>query len=89
MNKNLTKIEACEVLGLVTYDVAIPQSFFDQLLSLAPDEHPLGHFVWCYDEAKLFGAPRPLTPRGIELLTKYNEVYKTQYPTNVRVIDVE
>jgi len=81
----MNKQDACSILGIVVFDTALPQGFFDELTSVTPS-HPLGHFVWSYDDSTLLGAPRPLTQKGVEILKAYNERFGTQYDTNVRVI---
>jgi len=48
-----------QVYGLKTFDTAIPQPVFDDCL--AKGFNPYGVVVWCYDEAKILGAPFPLT----------------------------
>jgi hypothetical protein len=84
----MDKNEAAAILGLSVWDCALPQGFVDQCRErLSLDDYVPGHFVWCYDDAAVFGYPRPLSARGIEILTRYNAAFGTQYQTEFRVID--
>jgi hypothetical protein len=82
MNKN----EAAAILGLSVWDCALPQGFVNECCAFSL-EHVPSHFVWCYDKESVLGYPRPLSARGIEILTRYNAVLGTQYETQFRVID--
>jgi len=94
MNVKLTKIEACELLKINTYDTAIPQEFFNKMQEIfdnmietkMKNESPLNHFVWSYD-INSFGSPRPLTIIGLIALDKYNEKYNCNYNTEIKVLD--
>lgn len=66
---NLDQLAAAK--GLRTYDTALPQEWVDRF---AADTgfSPVGHFVWSYDEAVMFGAPVALTPEGEAAWAKFD-----------------
>jgi hypothetical protein len=82
----MTKRECCDKLGVQTYDTALPQSWFEEMWSITGDS-PLPHFVWCYDGNSILGYPRPLTARGLVMLTTYNLKHGSSYQTNLSVIN--
>lgn len=87
---NITVGKACELLKLKTYDTAIPQSFFDEMQAMFPNEYFCA--VWCYDAfadgSKCFsGYPRPLTQDALYKLMDYNEKFLTRYPVEFETID--
>ena len=53
--------ERAEELGLVTYDTAMPQGWFDEAIKFGVN--PCGHIVWGYDHG-LYGEPVALTIEG-------------------------
>lgn len=61
--------ERAEELGLAVYDTALPQPWFDAVLTATRfGEHPYGfnpsgHVVWGYDKG-LYGEPVALTLEG-------------------------
>lgn len=87
LEASLSKREAVQELGIdeQKIDYAIPQSFFDQMLDLFPGQNWAG--VWSYEQAKVYGEPRPLTKKAQEMLKKYNSHHKTRYPTDHKVLD--
>ena len=87
---DLSKSNVCDILGIKVFDTALPQSWFEQMCDIfeGSDKNPLGHFVWCYDVGKWFGAPRPLTVEGAMALAMYNGKYDTSYPVNEPVINL-
>lgn len=55
-----------KALGLNIYDTSLPQSWVDELHNRLEGLHhqnwnPYGQFVWCYDNASIFGYPVALT----------------------------
>lgn len=58
--------DRCKELGLAVYDTALPQPWVDS--ARAYGLGVLGHFVWCYDGAGVFGAPVALTLEGESML---------------------
>jgi hypothetical protein len=69
---HLTKDQAAKLLGLQTYDCALPQPWLDRaakvLSAVGANTEGIGVYdmllssvVWSYDQAKLMGAPHPLT----------------------------
>ncbi len=63
--------ELAALHGLKVYDTALPQSWYTKFTEFTKC-NPVGHIVWCYDVAKVFGAPVGITSTGQILL----EVYK-------------
>lgn len=64
----ITLDQTAESLGLQTYDVALPQGWVDMIYR----HHgvwPASHFVWSYDQSKIFGAPVPVTGVGKHIAT--------------------
>lgn len=61
----------CKALGLKTYDIALPQGWFDEFFRFT-GESPCGIIVWCYDKS-VFGLPTPICCKGERLLSEYNE----------------
>ena len=60
--------------GLTTFDTALPLGWYDDVHSktgLWPQNYG---FVWCYDNAKVWGEPWPLTPQAKVLLRYYEAV---------------
>jgi hypothetical protein len=80
----MNKAEACKMFGIEVYDTALPQEWFDFMSGIFPDV--LAHFVWSYDESRIFGAPRPLTEIGCSMLITYNERRGSRYKVNYRVL---
>lgn len=62
--------EAAEALGLKVYDTALPQDWVNDFYEKTA-VWPAGMFVWCYDEAKTWGEPYPLSMDALKLLLKY------------------
>jgi hypothetical protein len=82
-----TKDEAAKLLGLHTYDTALPQPWLDDIVAkVKPREKPsvdfyrlvLSSFVWCYDDSWL-GYPYPLTVRAFAWLKAYDEIQGSHY----------
>jgi hypothetical protein len=75
-----TKGEAAQAAGLKVYDTALPQDWLDDVVNrLAPfgpqpartqiyETIRIGT-VWCYDTARVFGAPVALTDEANRLLS--------------------
>ena len=82
----MTKGQAVELLGIKSFDYAIPESFNDTMLKFI--ECPPSNFVWLYDGGSCFGYPRPLTEKGRSALIEYNEANGTAYDTEVKVLDI-
>ena len=64
---------AKEILGLETYDTALPITWCDSVKK-ETGEWPYG-FVWGYSKG-IFGFPIPLTPKAIKLLERYSNAVK-------------
>ena len=54
--------ERAAELGLTTYDTALPQDWFDDVIRMC-DHNPGDHIVWSYDDS-LMGEPVALTLCG-------------------------
>ena len=94
-----TKDEAAKLLGLKSFDTALPQNWLDETcLQVAakfmsdkaevPDDiywTILGGTVWCYDEGSIFGYPVVLTEKAHTYLSKI----VLGYPLNQTVIKME
>lgn len=52
MSPNITMGELAKLTGMVTYDYALPQSFFDAYMTRFAYA-PRG--VWCYDDKRILG----------------------------------
>jgi hypothetical protein len=68
----MTVREMAEILGLKTWDGALPQDWFDSFLRVT-GVSPFGQFVWCYDFARSYGEPIALTAEAQHLLARYNK----------------
>ena len=78
-----TKDQAAKLLGIKTYDCALPQPWLDAVVdglkSEVPEEQDLygmllTSIVWSYDQAKIFGGPHPLTVQAYGLLKKFDDL---------------
>ena len=88
-HRNTTKQEAAELLGIQIYDTALPQPWLNEvagnLSSLDVDASGklydilLTSLVWCYDQAKIFGAPYPLTLKAWAYLKALDMKTGTHY----------
>lgn len=58
--------ELAKEKGLKSYDTALPQPWVDSAKEAGHDV--LGHFVWSYDGAGVFGEPVALTSEGRAML---------------------
>jgi len=75
-----TKTEAAMRLGYETYDLSLPQRFFDTMMKILRNMgvdviNPSAHFVWVYEDkdgSYTFGVPGPLTEIGKRGLEVYN-----------------
>lgn len=54
--------------GYVVYDTAIPMDWARKFTDRTGGINPMGLIVWCYDIAKMGGAPAPLTDYAASLL---------------------
>ena len=63
--------DAAKMLGLNTFDGALPQQWVDHVYEMTGFEAPRLGMVWCYDVAKVFGEPVPLTTAALVLLRWY------------------
>lgn len=61
------------IAQLKTFDYALPQEWFDNALRVT-GINPAGHIVWCYDDAKMFGAPMPIDEIGDTILADFSNV---------------
>jgi hypothetical protein len=86
-SKPVTKKEAAELLGLQTYDAALPQKWLDDfvdylirsLKKFDVYDRVLSSFVWCYDGGSVMGYPRPLTNQAFDWLQGYDITNGTHY----------
>jgi hypothetical protein len=62
--------EAAKALGLRSYDTALPQDWVDEF-EARTETSPLGHFVWSYDGAGIFGRPVALDLEAERLLADF------------------
>ena len=53
LSGSISKEDAAKMLGLTTFDYALPQSWFDKMQKIT--DKALSCFVWCYD--KVDGMP--------------------------------
>jgi hypothetical protein len=53
-------------MGLEAYDTALPQMWVDEMRDKGHDVR--GHFVWCYDIARVLGLPVAMTPEGESMI---------------------
>ena len=74
---DVSKKKAAELIGLLTFDFALPQNWLDAVSGILMRRNPeatevyheiLGNVVWCYDYSPILGAPYPLTVKGFALL---------------------
>ena len=69
--------ERAKELGLKSYDTALPQEWVDDVYR-ETGVYPAGMFVWCYDDARVWGAPVPLTEESVELLARYQQACESR-----------
>lgn len=82
MPKTFQEIADERLGSFVTYDWAIPQPVFNDILRRT-NRNPSGHIVWLYDNhAKIFGRPFGLTLLGSILMRICN------YPEEELWVDV-
>lgn len=75
-----TRSEVAMRLGYSSYDLSLPQRFFDSIMQIltlmgAKVTHPWAHFVWVYEDKNgsyTFGIPGPLTEVGRKAVEVYN-----------------
>ena len=65
----ITIRERAEAIGIVAYDTALPQTWFDSVTKIT-GRTPVG-FVWSYDKHRLFGRAYPLTEDALDQLIEY------------------
>lgn len=86
----ITKSEAAKLLGLKSFDTALPQdwldSFVEGIASKLKLDRPakiklydksLSSLVWAYD-GNPFGGPYPLTPDAVKLLELHDDSYASK-----------
>jgi len=86
----LTKSEAAKLLGLKSFDTALPQDWIDDFVEgiaskLKLDRHDkaklydkaLSSLVWAYD-GNPFGGPYPLTTDAVKLLEMHDSSYASK-----------
>ena len=87
---HLTKDQAAKLLKLKTYDCALPQPWLDRaakvLSAVGANTEGIGVYdmllssiVWSYDQAKIYGAPHPLTLKAWGLLKMLDILDGTSY----------
>ena len=74
-----TRREAVARLGYKKVDYALPQDFFNPMMSILKGmkveaDNPIAHFVWVYDNNS-FGEAGPLTEIGKKALKRYNYLW--------------
>lgn len=75
-----TRSEVAMRLGYSSYDLSLPQRFFDSMLKILRNMgvdviNPIAHFVWVYSDKNgsyTFGIPGPLTEVGRKAVEVYN-----------------
>ena len=67
MTIEMTIQERCKQMGLKSYDTALPQPWVDDM-RYKHGVDVLGHVVWSYDNAGVFGKPIGLTPEGVAMV---------------------
>ena len=76
-----SKSDIAKLLGLVTWDTALPQNFVDAVYELT-GENVSFHAVWCYDDGtggkQIFGRPVPVTREGQVILKIYEHYNKSR-----------
>lgn len=91
--KCTTKEEAAQLLGLKTYDTAIPQTWIDEVLVKIRKKHQdepeylpddlyhiiLGGVVWCYDGGSVFGYPVILTDKAYSFIKEIITGYEEYF----------
>jgi hypothetical protein len=101
INHRPTKDQAAKLLGIQTYDTALPHDWLvSAVCTLEKEVDPCGLYakilssvVWSYDQAKIFGAPHPLTVeafgllRALDKLTGSHCVDESRVPFNVLQIE--
>lgn len=80
-SNQVSKDEAAKLLGLTTYDCALPQFWLDRAveITLADYYQVLSSFVWAYDKGQAFGHPHPLTVQAYAWLNKIDQEEGTSY----------
>ena len=80
-----SKESAARILGLRTYDAALPQQWLDEFVKkVEVDYHlVLSSFVWSYDHC-LMGHPYPLTLNAFCWLKKHDVLTGTRYSDEYR-----
>jgi hypothetical protein len=89
-----TKSAAAEELGVKIYDTTLPQTWLDSASMVIADRDPsktrdqvygmlLTSVVWGYDQARIFGAPQPLTLTAFTLLKAHDRAIGTHYADEV------
>jgi hypothetical protein len=98
----VNKDQAAQVLGIKTYDCALPQPWVNQFVETLKDTPTaitkgidylsgmiLSSFVWSYDDAKVFGRPHPLTIAAFGWLRCYDCKKGSHYSDeNLNVLDI-
>ena len=84
--------ERAEELGLVIYDTALPQEWFDEVLKATAfgasfGFNPCGHIVWGYDHS-LYGEPVALTIEGEAIIGAMEIQGNLNQPNLVCIWDV-
>lgn len=88
INHRPTKDEAAKLLGLKTYDCALPQQWLNVFVSALSRKLPFNHnlqdkiisnIIWSYDAHSISGHPYPLTIEGYALLLEYDRLFNSSY----------
>ena len=77
VNQPLTVDQAAIQREYGVYDLALPQQWVDEQMTAGFD--PRAHFVWCYDECKIFGEPAPVTEEGDAYLKELEDYAATSF----------
>jgi len=88
VNRYPTKTEACNILGIKSYDTALPQPWLDVFIEVVSDKTnydlSLSSYVWCYDNDSFSGYPHPLTLAAYAWLKAYDQRQKTNLADHIQ-----
>lgn len=85
LRPSATTSDMADMLGLQSYDCAMPIQFMRQFKEVTGHD-PRGSLVFCYDDNSM-GAPRPLTAECLTALETFNEEVGCQFPTDLDVVE--
>lgn len=100
--KRTTKEEAAQLLGLKTYDTALPQPWIDDTVVKIRMKHLdepeylpedlyhiiLGGVVWCYDNGSIFGYPVVLTDKAYSFIKEIVTGYEEYFKKQETILHI-